>query len=648
MKLKLVICSLFLSFSFLLNAQNIKKEDVLFSVEGEPVYAKEFLRVYNKNLDLVQDESQKDIDAYLELFVDYKLKLQEAKALGYDKKPQYLREFNSYKKQLAKNYLTDHEVTEALVTEAYERVSNDVEVSHMLIKLDPSVTDTASVYKQMLKFKERLENESFEKLQKELHNGKSTFVEDLGWFSGFKMIYDFENVAYSTKVGEVSMPFRTQFGYHVLKVHNRRTSRGEVTVGHIMIMNNQKDASVNPETRIREIYNMLEQGSKFESLAKQFSEDQSSASNGGKLKTFKSAQLSSVKFEDMAFSLKEIGEITKPFQSDYGWHIAKLYDKKPTPDFETMKPSLEARVKRDPRSKVINEAFTETLKRQYGLSNENKALSYFVSILNDDYYKKLWTTPEGFDKDKEILKIKNQAFTYQDFAFYLQSIQKRIQPNQDFNTIVDNAYIEFLNKKLTQYHEEHLEESNEEYAQVLSEYREGLLLFDLMENKIWNAVKNDTIALKKHYEANKNQYQWPNRIDAIIVTSSDKKAVQQASKLLKKGETIESIKTTINTNGSQKIIVTKGIFDKEHRSIPREFKFKKGVSKVQNQNDAFHVIKVNEVLPAAIKTFDEAKGKVIGDYQAVYEKDWLMQLSKKYKIEINNDILQKVKSKIKN
>lgn len=647
MKLKLAICSVFLSFTFLLSAQNIKKEDILFSVEGEPVYAKEFVRVYNKNLDLVQDESQKDIDAYLQLFIDYKLKLQEAKALGFDKKPQYVREFNSYKKQLAKNYLTDHEVTEALVEEAYERVSNDVKVSHMLIKLDPSATDTAAVYKRMLRFKERLENEDFDKLQKELHNGTSIFVEDLGWFSGFKMIYDFENVAYNTKVGEVSMPFRTQFGYHVLKLNDRRKSRGEATVGHIMIMNNQKDASINPETRIKEIYRMLQQGSQFESLAKQFSEDPSSASNGGKLKTFKSAQLSSVKFEDKAFSLNEVGEMTEPFQSDYGWHIAKLYDKKPVADFEAMKSSLEARVRRDPRSKVINDAFTETLKQQYGLTDDNENLPYFVSILNNDYHKRLWTIPSDLDKDKVFLKIKNQVFTYQNFAFYLQSRQKRIQANQDFETIINQAYVDFLNDKLIKYHEAHLEESNEEYAQVLSEYRDGLLLFDLMESKIWNAVKNDTIALKKHYDANKDQYQWPNRVDAIVITSSDKKAIQQASKLLKKGQDLETIKSAINTKDAQKIIVTKGTFDKEHRSIPSDFKFKKGVSKIHNQNDAFHVIKVDEVLPAAIKTFDEAKGKVIGDYQSVYEKDWLSQLREKYEVKVDNDILQKVKTKIK-
>lgn len=647
MKLKLIIWSLFLSVTQCLISQNDLENKILFSVEGTPVYASEFIRVYKKNLDLVQDESQKDVDAYLKLFIDYRLKLQEAKALGYDKKPQYLREFGSYKKQLAKNYLTDHKVTDELVKEAYERVSQDVNVSHMLIKLDPSVTDTTAVYKQMLTFKERLENEDFQDLQKELHNGKSIFVEDLGWFSGFKMIYDFENVAYNTKIGAVSMPFRTQFGYHVLKVHDKRQSRGEVTVGHIMIMNSQKDASVKPAERIQEIYQMLQQGSQFESLAKQFSEDPSSASNGGKLKTFKSAQLSSVKFENEAFKLKNVGEISEPFQTNYGWHIAKLYDKKPFADFEDLKPSLEARVRRDPRSKVINDAFMDTLKAQYGISDENANISDFVAMLNADYYKKEWQIPENLAQTKVLFKIKEETVSYKDFADYLHAIQKRVSPSQSFESIVNTAYVEFLNKKLKTYHENHLEDSNKEYAQILSEYREGLLLFDLMESKIWNAVKDDTIALETYYKEHKANYKWPRRVDAIIISSADKKAVQAASKLLKKDQDIETIKAAVNANGTQKIITTTGVFEETHRSIPKGFKFKNGISKIYNQNDAFHVIKVNEVLPETTKTFEEARGKVIGDYQTIFEKDWVAKLAEKYKITIDEDVLKQVKLQIK-
>ncbi|NQX84382.1 MAG: peptidylprolyl isomerase [Flavobacteriaceae bacterium] len=647
MKIKLRIGAFLLGFTSMIFAQDINKDDVLFSVENTPVYAKEFVRVYNKNLDLVHDDSQKDVDTYLELFVDYKLKLQEAKVLGFDKEAKYLREFGSYKKQLAKNYLTDHKVTDALVAEAYERVSNDVKVSHVLIRLNSTESDTASVYNQMLTFKERLENESYDTLRKELHNGESIFVEDLGWFSGFRMIYDFENVAYNTKINEVSMPFRTQFGYHVLKVHDKRKSKGSISVGHIMIANTQKNRSVNPKARIEEIYKMLQEGKEFEALAKQFSEDPSSAANGGKLKAFKSSQLSYVKFEDEAFAIENVGEFSEPFQSDSGWHIVKLYDKKPIGTFDDLKPSLEKQVSRDPRSKVINEAFVETLKKQYGLTNSNENLDYFVSILNQDYYNRTWAIPSDLEKDKVFLNIKDKMFTYQDFALYLQSVQKQVNASEKFNAIVSRFYKEFLSKQLMKFHEDHLEESNEEYAQVLNEYREGLLLFDLMENKVWNAVKNDTIALQNYYEANKNKYQWPERIEAIVISTGDKKAIKEASKLLKKGEDIDTIKDTINANDSQKIIVTNGTFDKDHRSIPNGMKFKMGVSKVYKQNDTFHVIKVNKVLPAALKTFEESRGKVIGDYQAVFESEWLEQLAKKYNVVIDKDVLQKVKAKIK-
>ncbi|MBT8273656.1 MAG: peptidylprolyl isomerase, partial [Bacteroidia bacterium] len=214
MRLKMIFPLLLSILVLNVHAQN-SSEDILFTVNENPVLASEFLRVYNKNLDLVKDESQKNIDEYLKLFINYSLKLEEAKALGYDKKPEYLREFESYKKQLSKNYLTDHQVTDKLVREAYDRISYDVKASHILVRLPETETDTTLIYKQMLSFRDRLLKEDFETVKKEVHNGTTVFAEDLGYFSGFKMVYDFENVAYNTAVGEVSQPFRTQFGYHV-------------------------------------------------------------------------------------------------------------------------------------------------------------------------------------------------------------------------------------------------------------------------------------------------------------------------------------------------------------------------------------------------------------------------------------------------
>lgn len=625
----------------------INNDDVLFTVDEKPVLATDFLRVYNKNLDLVKDENQKDVDKYLKLYINYSLKLAEAKALEYDKKPQYQREFESYKKQLAKNYLTDHQVTDKLVREAYDRISYDVKASHILIRLPETETDTALVYKQMLAFRDRLLNEDFETVQKEVHNGSTVFAEDLGYFSGFKMVYDFENVAYNTPVGSVSQPFRTQFGYHVLKVFDKRPSRGEVSVGHIMISNNNKDSLVDPANRIQEIYKLIQQGENFESLARQFSDDQSSAKKGGKLSTFKSGQLTSVKFEDMAFSLKNEGDISEPFETDYGWHIAKLYEKIPIAPFEEIKGNLETRVQRDSRSRIINESFINSLKEKYKVT-EDIDLSYFISIVNDDYFMNKWTVPESIDGDKPLVKIGKLQKTYADFASYLESVQKRIKEKQSIEGVVKSQFNSFLDQAILSYQEENLEFENEEYAHVLSEYRDGLLLFDLMETKIWDVVKNDSIGLQNYFDRNKDKYVWPERIDATIASSSNKNEILKVKQMLEENEDIESIKVKVNTAEKQNVIFTSAVMDKSHRALAEDMAFSLGVSEPYRHNDAYHVIHIKKILPSAPKKLEDAKGKIISDYQVEVENNWLQSLKDKYKIEINTAVLEKIKSQISN
>nr|HMQ44953.1 peptidylprolyl isomerase [Mariniflexile sp.] len=310
MKLKYLFVLVFSVFIVNAQAQSSKK-DVLFTVDNDPVYVSEFLRVYNKNLDLVQDESQKDVDEYLTLFTNYKLKLKEAKALQLQEKPSYIRELATYKQQLAKSFVTDAKVSDALVQEAYERVSNDVKASHILIKIpeNASPEDTLVAYNNILKLRERALTEGFETVRKEVHNGKTVFGEDLGWFSGFRMVYPFENAAYQTKVDEISQPFRTQFGYHLVNVVDKRKSRGERTVAHIMVVEKAGDSlAEKPQDRIQDIYKKLQQGEDFEALAKQFSDDGNSAPNGGKLAPFSMGQLNAKEFEDVAFGLQQIGD----------------------------------------------------------------------------------------------------------------------------------------------------------------------------------------------------------------------------------------------------------------------------------------------------------------------------------------------------
>ncbi len=649
MRFKFLLTLLLAVFTFTLTAQ-ITQKDVLFTLDDESVSASEFLRVYNKNLDLVQDESQKNVDAYLELFTNYKLKIKEAIALGLNEKPSYLKELATYKKQLAKNYITNSKVTEALVAEAYKHTVTEVNADHILIRIDDNAApqDTLIAYNKLIKLRERALKEGFESVRKDVHNGKTIFGEQLGYFSSFKMVYAFESMAYNTEVNAISKPFRTRFGYHIVKINDKRKSRGERTVAHIMVLNKAEDALASKEEeRIKEIYNKLKQGEAFESLAKQFSEDKNSAAKGGELAPFSSGEIRAIEFENTAFNLQNVNDISKPFKTDYGWHIVKLLNKKLIPDFEILKPELIEKVKRDERSKLIDKALVNTLKAKYKVNSTLPNLNYFVSILNANYYNGNWRLPENFKGNQTLVKIGDEALTNNDFGVYLTKTMRNKTDNVgSLETLIANKYDSFLSKKLIKYQEDNLEFENEDYANIVTEYRDGLLLFDLMENTIWNTAKSDSTAIAVFYNQNKTNYKKLKRIDGVVASSAKRKTLRKVTKLLKQGVGLDSIKKVVNSSDKVGVIFTTGIMDKNHQALPKGFNFIEGVSKIHKYNDAFVVVKVNQVLPEEQKTLGEAKGHVISDYQKNKEENWISDLRKKYTVNLNKDVLQKVKNQL--
>jgi peptidyl-prolyl cis-trans isomerase SurA len=649
MKMKLYFTVFLFFFVTAFHAQLVDK-DILFTIDNEAVYAKEFIRVYSKNLDLVQDESQKDVDEYLKLFTNYKLKLREARELGLNEKKSYLSELDNYKKELTKNYISDPEVTDALVEEAYERVSNDVNANHILIKVseNASPADSLKAYNEIMALRERAIKEGFEKVRKDVHNGKNIFGEELGYFSGFKMVYKFENVAYNTEVGEISMPFRTRFGFHIINVLDKRTSEGEREVGHIMIRGNEKDTlAEKPEDRIQDIYKKFLQGEEFEDLAKQFSDDKNSSPNGGKLPSLSRGQISAKEFEDVAFSLDTVGQVSEPFKTDFGWHIVKLYGIKLVPDFETMKPELIGKVKRDSRSKLIDEALINKLKLKYAIIDNQPALSYFESIVTDQYFRNTWKLPADFSGDKLLIKIGKQDFLYQDFADYLIKTQRSSRTKEPIKILINNKYNAFLSENLIKYQEDNLEYENEEFANIVAEYRDGLLLFELMEQTIWNAASSDSLGVQNFYDTHKENYVLPERVDAVVASSAKQKTLKKVANLLSKGMDLDQIKSLINSNDKIDVIFTSGVMDANHQSLPKGFDFKKGISKIYKQNKSYLLVNVNEVLPQTQKTFEEARGAVVSDYQTYKEEKWVEELAEKYKVVINDDILEKVKGQLK-
>ena len=535
----------------LITFSQINDQDILFEINNQPVYAEEFIRVYNKNIELINDESQKDIDNYLELYINYKLKLSDAYLKKLDEKDTYKSELDKYSKQLKSSFLTDKITEEKLILEAYDRTKQEVNVSHILIRIDEGNNDTIKSYNKVLNLRASLLNNNIDSVINTYHNGKDIIIENLGYFSAFKMIYAFENVAYRTRVGEVSMPFRTQFGYHILKVNDKRTSLGEVTVGHIMVSKKKPGA----KEKIYSLYDSIAKGSNFESLAKKYSDDKNTSFKGGRLNSFSSGQLNSIEFEDMAFSLNDKNEISSPVETKLGWHIIKLYSKSKLKPIEDMKSVLSNKIKRSSRSSIISDSFYQMLLDKYEINYDNNNLKYFESIINDEYFKNSWLIPDDLNQNNNLITIGNRTYNFLDFATYISENQGKIK-SKDKENIVFLLYKEFINSSIVEMYKSNLENENKDYKYILKEYKEGLLLFDLMQEKIWNVASKDSIKMKKFYESNKSNYtsfdedkgkiigdyqdflenNWLNKLrkDNVIVTN--KRILKRIKKILENNE----------------------------------------------------------------------------------------------------------------
>ncbi|RFN60201.1 peptidylprolyl isomerase [Marixanthomonas ophiurae] len=625
------------------------KKEVLLTIDGSPVYVSEFKRVYNKNLDLVQDESQKSVDGYLDLFIDYKLKATEAYAQKLDETRSYRKEFRKYQEQLSRNYIFENKVTEDLAREAYERGKDMISADHILILVgyDAVPQDTLKAYNKIKNIRVKAVNgEDFSTLAKQYSEepGAKETAGKLGYFSVFSMVYPFETGAYNTKEGGISNIIRTQYGYHIIKVVDRREREPKRGVSHIMISDNAGARTFDPEERINEVYAMLQQGKSFEDLAKQYSDDKNSAVKGGELTPFAKGDLKSKAFEEEAYKLKNLGEVSKPIKSEFGWHIIRLDTIQDKPTFEEEKEYLEKRVKEGSRSKIVSHAVNNKIKEKYRFSQKNDYSKFFNEFVTDDVMNRKWKYDTlSTSQDKVLFSIGERDVMYSDFAEYISERQRRMQLSKTKYKIIHDMYDEFETQALKDYFRYKLEDENEQYATVISEYRDGLLIFDLMERNVWNKAKSDSVGLQKFYNDHKKDYKWDKRYEAEIISATNEKTAQEASKLFKKGKTGEEIKAQLNKDNTVNVILTTGIFEKEERELPKGFKGKKGVSDIYNQNDSYIVINVNAVLPAGTKPLDKAKGSVLSDYQNYLEKKWIESLHKKYNVIVNKKALNKVK-----
>ena len=655
MKVRQLLFGFLIAANLTAVAQN-KPKEVLFTIDNSPFYSDEFARVYKKNLDLVKDESQKDLNNYLDLYTIYKMKISKANQLGLQNGKQYQDELKSYRSQLAKNYTTDSKVTQELVTEAYKRMQKEVKASHILLLVndDAAPADTLKVYKRAMEvYNLANKGKDFGDLAVQYSEDPSAKENkgNLGYFSAFRMVYPFESAAFNTPKGSVSKPVRSQFGYHIIKVDDVRDNRGEVSVAHIMTAkpsDGNAELLAKAKNTIDELYKKLQQGEDFETLAKQFSEDKASAPKGGLLNTFSAGQLSSEVFEDVSFGLQNEGDYSKPFETEFGYHIVKLFKKIPMKSFEDMKPEIENRIAKDDRSRLIVKSMNDHLKAKYPFKRNDKLYAAVKKAVTDKVYEADYKLPENLKPfEGTLFTVKDKAVTGVDFLNFIKDEQKRASEVKPVGKLVDTQYEEFVNKQLAKYNDDQLETEYPEFAAIMNEYRDGLLLFDLMEKEIWEKSKTDTIGLQKFYDTHKENYKWLERYDAVVYSSTDKDVIAKAKKFLKKKKTTEYIKEQLNSKEKVNIMSKTGVFEKGNDVLPKTLASKKGISDVLHEGNYYYIVKLNEVKPAGLKTLDESRGRVINDYQQFLEERWADELRKEFTLKVNQDVFAKVKSELK-
>ncbi len=613
------------------NKSKGKDNQVLFTAGNSTVKAGEFIHIYRKNhINPTKDYHAEAIENYLDLFIKFKLKVNEAKSLGMDTVSEFKTEFASYKEELKRPYMADADLLDELVLEAYERYKTEINASHILVGLsqDASPADTLQAYNKITNIRNRaISGEDFSVLASTLSEDPSAKYNfgNLGWFTSMQMVYPVESAAYNTLPGQISDIVKTRFGYHILLVHERRPSVGEIEIAHIMLRTGPDKDSTRVAELAHEVFNKLNEGSSWDEMCMKYSDDANTKSNGGKFRPFRTGAFASVpEFEQMAFSLDEPGSYSKPFTTAFGWHIVKLVNKIPLPEFEQMASSLKSRVSRDERLAVSRKKLIAKLKNDYQYKEmenvKHKTFSAADSSLNNATWRNETNSQEI------IAKLKNENILLSDFYKYVEAKQQvnNLNPSQYMAQLYD-AFIEEI---IMDMEEGRLIRENEDLAMLLQEYEEGLLLFEIMEQKVWNMAVTDTIGLKAFYEAHTHDYTWPQRIKADVYSHSSSMLLQELEQLLDNEIAIG------NFCEKHKIKPNQGIYANGDSEIIDSIDWEEGVTYHKSGNLNYLVV-VEELLPVAPKAFNEAKGELIADYQEYLEQQWIGQLNTKYPVQIN-------------
>jgi peptidyl-prolyl cis-trans isomerase SurA len=537
----------FSSFHFLLvfisSCAILQKPEIedatLFSINENPSLADEFIYVYEKNN--FNNESiytEQDVDEYFELFVNFKLKVAAAKSAGMDTTQTFLDEFATYRDQLVKPYLSETKEQERLVQEVYDRMKYEIDASHILLIVDLAATpdDTAKAYQKILEIREQaVSGDDFGELALKYSEDPSVKSNKgrLGYFSAFQMVYAFEDAAYRTEVDSVSDIVRSRFGYHILKVHDKRESSGKVKVSHIMIRSKENNTdSTFIKNKIFEIYDRIVGGADWSELCVKYSDDQRTKNNGGTLPFIGLKQINDDAFENVAFGLQNPGEISDPVKSKFGLHIIKLVEKKTLEPFEEIKKDLEKRVSKDDRSKLSQEAVISKLKIQNNFQEYSGTRDKIIQLADSTLLEGKWvaTATDSISKDS-LFSIDGNPYYAASAILEIEKKQKR-KTGGDPKSYMNELVNDFVGESLMNYEEDYLIKTNREFRMLVNEYYEGILLFEIMNQKVWEKAVEDSLGLQDFFQNHRQSYYWGERVDAAIISTADENLLEDIKEII--------------------------------------------------------------------------------------------------------------------
>ncbi len=680
----------------------LAQEPVVMTINGKPIKKSEFEAVYRKNNGKEVNNATKSVKEYVDLFSLFKSKVMEAEALGLDTLTTFKTELSGYRRQLAAPYLTDKNTNENLLTEAYERMKTEVRASHILIRVEEAALpkDTLEAWTRLTLIKNAVsgkvptaaELNNYDKLLKnstevarKLKEKDSTMYKaringvrnladyyknagdkfqdiaaklsdepgagetkgDLNYFSALDMVYPFESAAYNTAVGEMSPLVRTRFGYHVLKVYDKRASRGEIAVSHIMVKLPKQPTDqdkANMKVKIDEIYTKLKAGQAFEELARQFSDDKQSAEKGGILQAFKGGRLPKA-FEDAAFALKSNGDVSEPILTPYGWHIIKRNDLKGVPAFNEIKTELKNRVGRDSRSQMGRVALIERVKKESLFKENTKNRDELLKIFDSTYLRATWKAESAAKfGNKEVFNLGAKSYGQTDFAKFLES-QMSYRPGQaNLQDLFRSIYKSWVDETVVAYEDSQLENKYKDFANLYREYRDGILLFDLTDQKVWSKAVRDTAGLREFYEKNKNNYMWDERAEVTNYKCLNEKVAKDLRKMLKDGKDEKQITDALNKSSQLNVSVENITYLKgENKRLDANWKVTIFDNLIDEKEKTVQVTQITKILPRTPKTLGESRGNVTAEYQNYLDAEWLAFLKKKYEVKVNEEVLTTIK-----